>query len=370
MQNNVDYQARIDKVLARVDADVVAIVPGANMLYFTGLHYHLSERPTIAFFSAEGVSFIVPELEVTKLQTQDAFEARAFSWSDTDGYTAAFQEAIAAMGLNADKTLAVDGQTMRVFEMLALGDAGVQTGAIADAGDDLLGIRSIKTTDEIEAMRKAVQLSETALTETLKQVRAGMTEREIAAILTEQLGLAGSRGHAFSPLVLTGARSALPHGFTADYEVKEGDFLLFDFGGSWLNYPADITRTFVMGTASDEMNKIYQAVHDANQASREISKPGVTCGAVDKAARDVIEAAGYGEYFTHRTGHGLGLSGHEAPQIAANVETLLEPGMVYTIEPGIYVPGLGGVRIEDDVAVTDTGIDVLTTFPRELRSLS
>ncbi|MEQ9029432.1 MAG: M24 family metallopeptidase, partial [Aggregatilineales bacterium] len=267
------------------------------------------------------------------------------------------------LGLKGE-TIGVDGQTMRVFEYHAFEQAGI--GKISNVGKQLLDIRAIKTSTEVEAMRKAIQMSERALERLVAWVEPGMTEMAIGTELSRLMVLEGSVGEAFSPLIQTGPNSALPHGFMTERKLQEGEFLLIDFGGKFEGYPADITRTFCLGTPTAEMQKIYDAVLAANRAAIAIAAPGVSCGDVDKAARDEIVAAGYGEYFIHRTGHGLGLEGHELPQIAGGVSDTLQPGMVFTVEPGIYVPGLGGVRIEDDVAVTETGVDVLTRYPRQL----
>jgi Xaa-Pro aminopeptidase len=176
-------------------------------------------------------------------------------------------------------------------------------------------------------------------------------------------------GVAFSPLVQAGLSAAFPHGNAGDRKVQMGDVLLIDFGYTMDDYPADITRTVVVGTPSAEIKRIYETVKAANAAARAIAKPGSTCQEVDRAARAVIEAAGYGKYFTHRTGHGLGLEGHEAPYIVEGNATVLQPGMMFTIEPGVYIEGVGGVRIEDNVVITETGHDCLTTFERELISI-
>lgn len=359
---NVDYSARQAK-LRQIGADAVVIVPGANMIYFTGLKLHLSERPSIALFTADGMGFIMPELELPKLRERPDLAGQVFSWSDRDGYTGAFEQALRELGLRG-KTLAVDGLTMRVFESLAF-QAADSSVKIANVGTDLLRIRVVKTQDEIEAIRKANALSEAALERVMAEVKPGMSERAIAAHLAEALGAQGSEGLAFEPLVQTGPNSALPHGMLSDRKLQADEFLLIDYGGKYADYPADITRTFCLGKPSAEMQKIYDTVLRANLAAIQASGPGVTCGAVDKAARDVIAEAGYGTYFIHRTGHGLGLESHELPQIAADVPDHLQPGMVFTIEPGIYIPGLGGVRIEDNVAITETGVDVLTTYAKQ-----
>lgn len=361
-----DYKARIETLLSKVDSDVVAIVPGANMVYFTGLHFHLSERPTLALLSKEGVSFIIPELELSKLSHRPELDARPFAWSDATGYKGAFKEAVQELKLDNSASLAADGQTMRLFEWLSFSAAGVDVDNAQDVGIDLLNVRAIKTPEEIEAMRDANEISEKALQRVMDWVEVGMTEQQIAQKLEAEMNALGGEGLAFGSLVLTGEKSALPHGGTGTRQLQENEFLLFDFGAKKNDYPADITRTFCLGTPTQEMQKIYDAVRRANEAAHKISKPGVSCHDIDKAARDVIEDAGYGQYFTHRLGHGLGLSGHELPNIAPNNDRRLEVNMVFTIEPGIYVPEIGGVRIEDDVVVTENGIDSLTTYPREL----
>jgi Xaa-Pro dipeptidase len=360
-----DYKARQDNLQNIPEADAVIIVPGSNMVYFTGLEFHLSERPIIAIFMDGQLSFIIPELEVPKLNARPDLEARYFMWGDSEGYMGAFLQAVNALDLRG-KTLGVDGLTMRVTEMLAFLTIDPTLG-IKPVERDLMRIRAHKTPEEVEAMRQAIQKSEKALDSLLAWVEPGMTEKQIAAKLSEELLNQGVHGLAFESLIQTGPNSALPHGMSNERELQRREFLLIDFGGHMDGYPADITRTFCLGTPSSEMQTIYDTVMMANQAAINAAKPGVPMGVVDKAARDVITAAGYGEYFIHRTGHGLGLGGHETtPQIAAGVTDVLEPGMTFTIEPGIYIPGMGGVRIEDNVLVTEDGLEVLTHYPKKL----
>jgi Xaa-Pro dipeptidase len=232
---------------------------------------------------------------------------------------------------------------------------------------ELIRIRAYKRPDEVAAMREAVRVAEQALAQLLTVVQPGMTERQIAAQLKTLMDSYGAEDVAFSTLVQTGENSANPHGVTTNRALRADEFLLIDYGCRVRGYPSDITRTFCLGRPSAEMQRIYDSVLRANEAARAAAGPGVAMGAVDKAARDVIDAVGYGQYFTHRTGHGIGLDVHEPiPQIASGVTDELEPGMAFTIEPGIYIPGLGGVRIEENVVVTDTGLDVLTSFERRL----
>ncbi len=360
----IDYAARLDDLLARSGADLVAFVPGENMVYFTGLHFHLSERPILGLYSQRGLSFIIPELEVAKLEARPDLEARRFTWTDQAGYDGAFREAVSAL-TTADAACAMDGQTLRFFEWRALEGAGVSSARAIDVGELFLNMRAVKAPDEIANMRRAIEISEAALEATMSWARPGLTERQIADRLSAEMLERGAQGLAFL-LVLTGEKSGLPHGDTGDRVWGEDEFLLIDFGARYNDYPADITRTFCYGEPTAQMRAMYEAVHGANTAAREFAKPGLSCEAVDRVARAVIEAAGFGQYFIHRLGHGLGLSVHELPNIVEGNNQVLRPGMVFTIEPGVYVPGLGGVRIEDNVVVTADGIESLTSYPREL----
>jgi len=361
----MDYAKRREKIKTLSDVDAVALVPGANLTYYTGLHFHLSERPLIAILTGDNLSIIAPILEVPVIQANPDLEVRVFTWTDEAGYQGAFNAAIRDLGLTG-KVLGVDDNTMRVFEDRAFEKADSTLKRVS-VGKNLLDLRAGKDSGEVAAIRDAVGRSQDALDDLLDWVQAGHTEKQIARKLDDLLLMHGCTGNAFDSLVQTGANSALPHGSVSDRALQEGEFLLIDFGGRVGDYPADITRTFIIGTPTDEQQKIYDTVLAANRAAIKAAKPGVTCESVDKAARDVIEAAGYGEYFFHRTGHGLGLEVHELPQIATGNLAVLEPGMIFTVEPGIYVPGAGGVRIEDNVVVTDSGVEVLTSFRRDLK---
>lgn len=360
----IDYFARLDGLLAQSGADLVAFAPGENMVYFTGLHFHLSERPILGLYCRQGLSFIIPELEAAKLEARPDLEARRFMWADQGGFDGAFREAVSALA-PAGTTCAMDGQTLRYFEWRALETAGLSASSAIDAGDLFLNMRACKAPEEIANMRRAIDISESALKATMSWAAPGMTERQIADRLSAEMLERGAQGYAFL-LVLSGEKSGLPHGDTGDRVWGDDEFLLIDFGARYNDYPADITRTFCYGEPTAWMRAMYEAVYGANKAAREFARAGLSCEAVDRVAREVIEAAGLGEYFIHRLGHGLGLSVHELPNIVAGNPQILEPGMVFTIEPGVYIPGLGGVRIEDNVVVTEDGIDVLTSYRREL----
>jgi Xaa-Pro dipeptidase len=195
-----------------------------------------------------------------------------------------------------------------------------------------------------------------------------MTETEIESILLRNLFSNGADGLAFAPIVAAGDNAAKPHAHARpDYAIKSGDALLFDFGGSYQGYHADITRTFFVREVSDFDRAFYETVLAANAKGREVSRAGITASDVDDAVQVVLEQSQFAQYRRHKTGHGLGLDVHEAPQIMRGNHQVLEPGMVFTIEPGLYRAGEAGVRIEDDVVVTEQGIECLTSFPRDIR---
>jgi Xaa-Pro dipeptidase len=237
-----------------------------------------------------------------------------------------------------------------------------------DAIEVLSSLRLKKDKGEIEAMRRAVQVAQLALEATIPLIKIGMPEKELAAELTTQLLRHGSEPEMpFSPIISSGPNSANPHASLTERKLRAGDLLVIDYGATVDGYISDITRTFAVGEVDSEFEKIHKIVQEANAAGRAAGKPGVPCAEVDKAARSVIEKAGYGEFFTHRTGHGIGMEAHEDPYMRNDNMQLLEPGMTYTVEPGIYLPGRNGVRVEDNVVVTETGSESLSDLPREMR---
>ena len=227
-------------------------------------------------------------------------------------------------------------------------------------------LRERKDADELERIRQAVAAAEHALTLTLEQVKVGMTEMEIAGVLESALRQSGSDGFPFPSIVASGPNSALPHARPTHRPLKRGELLLIDFGARVSGYCSDITRTFVVGKADAEQREVHEVVRLANERAVRAVKPGMSGRDADSVARGYIEDRGFGELFGHSLGHGIGLEVHEAPRLAKTSESPLVEGAVVTVEPGIYRPGWGGVRIEDDVHLGAEGTQVLTRFAREL----
>ncbi len=362
--NQNRLQRLIKEILAN-GLDGIALVPGPNMVYISDIHCHVSERPIVLFLPVDDdPAIIIPTLEAMKARKAGIPEDRIFAWSDDEGYTGAFQQACAHLEIS-DYLLGVEALHMRVLEMeLLLRYApGLQ---ISHAESILSSLRIIKDDSEIEEMKRATAVAETAMQQIISRIKIGMTEKQVAAMLTQALMDAGAANVAFSPIVSAGPNSASPHAVPTDRPLQAGDLLVIDWGAFVDGYPSDITRTFAVGDIDPELRRIYNTVKLANQQGKAISRPGATGQDIDRAARQVIEEAGYGEYFIHRTGHGLGLEVHEHPYIMENNTEPLEVGMVFTVEPGIYLPDRGGVRIEDNLVITAEGYHCLTSITRDL----
>ncbi len=222
------------------------------------------------------------------------------------------------------------------------------------------GLRRCKDSGEIRKLRRGARVNAEALRETLPLIQPGRTESDVALDLEVAMRRRGASGPAFETIVASGPRSALPHGVATSRKLRTGDLITIDFGAVVSGYHADTTRVFSLGQPSPKGERIYHIVLEAQMAAVEAVKPGAICGEVDKAARDIIAGHGHGDAFGHGTGHGLGLRIHEAPRLAPDEKGELKPGMLVTVEPGIYLPRWGGVRIEDMVLVTERGKQVLT----------
>jgi len=361
---------RLEKLYNAINAtglDALVLNPGPSLTYLTGLNFHLMERPVVVIFSpGKDPAVILPELEKLKLE-HIPYPAQGFAYNeDPETWVATFKHAIKYMGLDG-KQIGIEPRRLRLLEYNYLQSAAVGS-SYPDASAALASLRSAKDADEIAHMRRAVQIAQEALEATVPLIKIGMTEKELAAELVIQLLRHGSEPEMpFSPIVSGGPNSANPHASPSERKLQAGDLLVIDWGAASEGYISDLTRTFAVGEVDAEYERMHQIVQESNAAGRAAGKPGVPCAAVDIAARTVIEKAGYGPYFTHRTGHGIGMEGHEEPYMRGDNQQLLEVGNAYTVEPGIYLGGRNGVRIEDDMIVTETGSESLSNMPREIR---
>ncbi len=227
-------------------------------------------------------------------------------------------------------------------------------------------LRLIKSPAEIKILKEAAQIADATFEHILNFLRPGLTEIEVSNELEFFMRKQGATSSSFDIIVASGARSALPHGVATDKVIEKGDFVTMDFGALYNGYISDITRTVAVGEPSAELKNIYEIVREAQQHGMDHIKPGLTGKEADALTRDIITGKGYGEYFGHSTGHGIGVEVHEGPFLSSKSEIVLEPNMAVTVEPGIYLPGVGGVRIEDDTIITDTGNESLTHSTKDL----
>jgi len=360
---------RLSRLLDLINANhlnAVALNPGPSLSYLSGLNFHLMERPVVVMVGDKGqVKVILPELERAKVADLP-FEAEIFTFGDDpSGWQGIYENALSDI-CGQPLRVGVEPTRLRFLELDLLRKA-LPKAEFVDGSPALATLRIRKGEEELKAMSQAAIIAQNALLRTLETVRPGQSELQISGELMVQLFRAGSEAELpFAPIVSTGPNTANPHASPTDRILQEGEMLLIDWGASFGGTFSDITRTFFCGEPNQEMKQIAKLVEEANTAARLGGKRGMLAGEVDRFARDVIKAGGFGEYFTHRTGHGLGMEAHEPPYIFDANSLVLEPGMVFTIEPGIYLPGKYGVRIEDDVVVEEQGLYSLTDLPRSV----
>ncbi|USB34146.1 Xaa-Pro peptidase family protein [Paenibacillus sp. YPG26] len=335
-----------------------------HVYYLTGFLSNPHER----FLAAAMTLGEEPFLVVPALDEEAAHAAsdisRIYTHTDTDNPYLVLNQALKG----SSGTMALEKNHLSVARFESLQEH-LTFARYQDLGPWLQDMRVRKSADEIAKIKHAVLLIEQVLKEGLTKVKEGVTENELVAEIEYQIRRLGADGPSFDSMVLFGEKTALPHGVPGTRKLKHGDLLMYDIGVYADGYASDITRTFAFGEPSPELTQIYKAVLEANEQAIRCIRPGVTFASIDLAARTVIDQAGYGEYFMHRLGHGLGIDVHEYPCVHGKNEALLQAGNVFTVEPGIYVPGVGGVRIEDDIAVTPDGVEVLTSFPKTLTIL-
>lgn len=354
-----DRLARAQAAMRHDDIDVLFVGPSADLRYLTGIDAHLSERLNLLVLTSSGdAGFIVPRLEAPNMASISPL-LTLHVWDETD----APAELAARVAGSATMTAAVGDHLYSVF-LLRLQDAmpGVTW---QPSGPLLRDLRMHKDAAELDALREAARQTDAAWAEFVEGGPiSGLTEREaidrLMALTTKQ-GMRPGFG-----ICASGPNSASPHYHTGDRVIEEGDAVIFDWGGVYEGYYSDMTRTVFVGQPTEEYRRVYETVRAANEAAFATVRPGVACEEVDRAARDLITAAGYGEHFIHRVGHGLGLDVHEEPYLVSGNRLPLAAGMVFSDEPGIYIEGKFGVRIEDTVVCTETGAERINSAPRDL----
>ena len=338
--------------------DAALIHRPENMRYLTG-----STAEGCVFVCADE-TVVVTDFRYTEQVSRQAPQARCVMTSAQLREKQAVKALTDAHGV---RRLAVetDFLTHDDFEALRSVLDGVELGSVNGAPENL---RTVKDAGEIECMRRAGEIASRAFDHLLGKIHVGMTEKQVQILLDYEMLNLGSEGNAFATISAAGANGSLPHAIPSDYAIREGDLLTLDFGAKFGGYCSDVTRTVGFGKVSAELRAIYDLVYDAHMAALEAVKPGAVCGDLDKIARDMIDAR-YPGAFGHSLGHGVGLFIHEQPRVAKGSETVLESGFAITIEPGVYIPGLGGCRIEDTAILTDDGFIDIISSPKQFIAL-
>lgn len=357
---DLDYRGRVlrlQRLMSEAGVGVTMLSVGADLPYFTGYEAMATERLTMLVVPVVGEPILfIPELEAPRVAS-DGLEVVA--WGETEDPIA-----LVAKAASGSEQIMIGDHTWSVFLIAMLRELPGVTWAPASTLTKHLRMR--KDGAEIVALRSAAHAVDRVLARVPGEVAfAGRTESEIADDLRRMTTDEGHQIASFA-IVASGPNGASPHHSPGDRIVGPGDLIICDFGGSFDGYCSDVTRTFSVGEPSGEQAEVHSVVAAANETARATVAPGVPCEDVDRAARKVIDDAGYGEWFIHRTGHGIGLEVHEHPYLVEGNQLPLEPGMTFSIEPGIYLPGRFGVRIEDIVACSDSGIDELNQADRSL----
>ncbi|MEX2532458.1 MAG: Xaa-Pro peptidase family protein [Nitriliruptoraceae bacterium] len=361
-----DFSTRLrnaQHALAAHKHDAVIVGPSSDLNYLLGYDALPLERLTLLIVPMVGeVNLIVPELERERAQAFGCDRyASVVTYTETDNPIV-----LAASLLNEANTIAVQQHLFSGFT-LAL-QQQLPSCQFVTATPVLAPLRLTKTSGEIELLRAAAKAIDSVHAKVADWLRPGLTEAVVGRHISE--AILDTHDRVNFVIVASGANGASPHHELSDRVLVEGDTVVVDIGGTRDGYCSDETRNYVIGTPPNDYREVHDTVLRAHAAAVATVRPGVSTHSVDAAARQVIIDAGYGRYFIHRTGHGIGLDAHEEPWIVAGNDTLLTAGMAFSIEPGIYLPGRFGVRIEDIVAVTDTGVDVLNEAPRTLISVS
>ncbi len=354
------FEERCAKLLQRVDADAFLVVhlegtdpDGASMFYLTG-------------YPGFGVLLITPKgVHAYASATNIGMARQAAPHLNWQLLGWEYQKEIGALiRKHGPKRVAFAARRMGYFTVSSLQAANVAELVIEE--DPINHVRAVKQPSEIEAIRRATVITEESLAQVLQDLQLGQSEAEIAWQLECEMRTRGAEGLAFDLIVSAGENSALPHHRPDSRPIRAGDLLLFDIGAKFDGYCSDITRVVSVGPASPRWKEIYEVVLNANQAGLDAFAPGVSGPQVDQAAKDVIADAGYAEFYPHGLSHGVGIEVHELPMSEGlNAVTAYQPGMVCTAEPGIYLPDEGGIRIEDLLAITDTGCELLSSFPKD-----
>ncbi|VWL85855.1 M24 family metallopeptidase [Oceanivirga miroungae] len=350
----MDKINKIREYLVKNNLDSAIITKPTNIYYLTNFNCDPHERLLALVIKKDSLAMLVPAMEYESAKAKLKVELELVSYLDTEN---GFRKLQNKTGNLEKIAIEKDYMTVDWLERISF---EFNVSHVESISSHIIDMRKYKSNDEIEKLKKAANLADEAILIARENLKEGITEIELKSIIEFEMKKRYAVNMSFDTIVLFGKNAANPHGESGETKLRKGDLALFDLGVWYEGYASDETRTIFFGTPEKEAEKIYEIVKRANEEAIKHVKPGVSFSYLDKIARDIIEKEGYGEYFNHRLGHGLGLEVHEYPDVSSATSDLLEENMVFTIEPGIYKPGIAGVRIEDDIVVTKDGYMVLT----------
>ncbi|SHK27369.1 Xaa-Pro dipeptidase [Hathewaya proteolytica DSM 3090] len=358
------YIENLYELMKKNNIDAVIIAPSNDLEYLLDFSPAADERFQALFLLQNGDYFYVtPELNYEEILHKLGKDAKYYIWSDGEGFVDCVAKALKEYGLDG-KNIGVNC-TVRAINMLDVAEK--VSCKFFNAHNFLEQFRIIKSEEDIEKMRTAAKMADHVMEVLSTFIKPGMTEKDIKEKVYSIFDEQGADGISFEPIISSGPNSSMPHYSGDSRVIQEQDLVILDLGCKYKGYCSDTSRTFFIGDITDKQREVYGIVKKAHWEAEHFAKAGVTCGDVDKIARDIIKESGHGEHFLNRTGHGIGYSVHEAPYIKENNKLVLEPGMAFSIEPGIYIPGEFGMRIEDIVVIDKNGNpDILNQFSREI----
>ncbi len=355
---------RLREAMQHENVELCVLGPGAHLAWLIGVRPHADERPLLFCLTQNYAGFLMPSLEAESARKQT--ELPFHTWSDAEGPESALAECLVAAGASQATSIVLD-ETMRadfaalILDSLPNADRQFTASTVG-------ALRMRKDASEFDILKRNALCADSAMQAAWSTMKVGMSELDVADIVRESFKSQGAQP--LFNIIGTGGNGAYPHHHTGEAVLQHGDIVVMDIGGGMNGYSSDITRMVCMGNPPEAYAKVHSVVESAVQAALHAAKPGVKAHEVDDAARKVITDAGYGEFFMHRTGHGMGVEIHETPYITSSSQTILEEGMVFSIEPGIYLQKQFGLRLEDIVILRNDGPEVLSELPRDLQIIS
>mgnify|MGYP001091229991 CR=1 FL=1 len=357
----LDRLKKIKEKMIEREINYLILSPSENFLFLTGFEILQDERMHLMVITQKGETyFILPEMSKEIFQ-KNIIYGEILPWDETTNPSEFLRRIVKN---DSNTKIAIDDK-MWSANLLSIQEI-LTKAKFVKVSEVMSDFRIIKENEEIKKLERIANITDKVMKKIIKEVAIGMSEKQVSMRIEYLFKELGAEGISFVPLVASGVNGSIPHHIPSNKKIQKKEFVIFDIGGVLEGYRSDMTRTICLGEPNDQMKKIYKIVKKAHEKACKEVYPGKMCSEIDKAARNVIEKMNYGKYFTHRTGHGIGLDFHEPPFILGNNKRQIDTGMVFSIEPGIYLPEKFGVRIEDIVVVTEKGFKTLTNFTREL----